>query len=404
MARPIAAAVAVVVAILSSRVAERVAEAQPQPLDKGTMAGGPVEAEPPLIELLTFGVGERIFEKWGHAAICIRYHNPRISAVCFNYGVTNFRDAGAGMVWRFLRNEQQFWVEPSTYGAMVNFYKWEDRDIWSQILPLGPDDARAVEKELWDSLDDARRFYLYDHFRDNCATRVRDIADRAVHGKLHEGADDIAYPLTYRQIGVGGLAPWPLLVGLTDFIIGHTVDDTPSLWEAMFQPSVLRAQIESKLGVAPRLVYARRGPGFEHAGSSWRVEMVLIALGFAMPLAIAALLRRFIRIGLAWAAVYLTLWGLVVWGLAVVSSIPGIRWNELVLVFVPLDVVLPILGEVRRHRYARIRVAMLAGVSALAAIGVFHQPVWVPVLCAFVPLAIAAFATSRPRYAGGTNA
>src|SRR6185436_9061145 len=38
---------------------------------------GPREAEPPEIELLTFGVGDRLFERWGHGAICLRYHDPR---------------------------------------------------------------------------------------------------------------------------------------------------------------------------------------------------------------------------------------------------------------------------------------------------------------------------------------
>ena len=71
---------------------------------------GPREAEPPIIELLTFGVGDRIFERYGHAAICLRYHDPRNPPVCFNYGVTSFGD-GPILIWRFLRGEQRFWVE-----------------------------------------------------------------------------------------------------------------------------------------------------------------------------------------------------------------------------------------------------------------------------------------------------
>jgi hypothetical protein len=126
--------------------------------------------------------------------------------------------------------------------------------------------------------------------------------------------------------------------------------------------------------------------------------MLAIALAFALPLAIATWRRRLVRTATAWAAVYLTLWGLVLWSLAAVSSIPGVRWNELVLVFVPFDVVLPFLGEARRRRYALVRVGMLAVVSLLAAAGLFHQPVWVPVACAFAPLAVIAFATPRPRY------
>jgi hypothetical protein len=65
------------------------ARAQPAHLAPGDVAAGAVEPEPPGIDLLTFGVGARIFEKFGHAAICLRYHRPEHPAVCFNYGVTD---------------------------------------------------------------------------------------------------------------------------------------------------------------------------------------------------------------------------------------------------------------------------------------------------------------------------
>jgi hypothetical protein len=365
------------------------ANAQPQHLDRGELAGGPVEAEPPQIELLTFGVGERIFEKYGHSAICLRYHDPRISAVCFNYGVTDF-GAGKIMIWNFLRGTQRFWVEPTTYGAMVNFYKWEDRDIWSQIIPVGPSEARALEAKLWAGLADDVKFYNYDHFFDNCSTKLRDMIDDATHGKLRAGTDT-AYPLTFRQMGVDGLSTLPPLIALTDFVIGRQADDTPSIWEAMFHPAVLRLQVASQLGVPPRLVYRRMGPELPQGTSTWRWQMLAIGFAFSFPLAIAVWRRRFVRVAVAWAALYLTVWGVVIWGLAIISSIPGIRWNELVLVFVPFDVVLPFLSGDRRRHYARLRVLLLTAVSLLAVIGILHQPIWVPLVGAFVPLALIGF-------------
>ena len=102
------------------------------------MPGGAIEPDPPEIELVTFGVGARIFEKFGHAAICLRYHQPEHPEICFNYGVTNF-NAGAVMVWNFLRTQQQFWVEPTSFESLYSFYRWEDRDIWVQTLPIAGD-------------------------------------------------------------------------------------------------------------------------------------------------------------------------------------------------------------------------------------------------------------------------
>jgi hypothetical protein len=82
---------------------------------------------------------------------------------------------------------------------------------------------------------------------------------------------------------------------------------------------------------------------------------------------------------------------MLLWTLAIVSSIPGVRWNENVLVLVPLDIVLPFLALDRRRRYARVRVAGLLLVSALCAVGVLHQPLWIPILSALLPLSIIAF-------------
>lgn len=49
-----------------------------------------VVAEVPVIALYTVGVGESLFERFGHAALCVhRSQSPR-SDLCFNYGATEF--------------------------------------------------------------------------------------------------------------------------------------------------------------------------------------------------------------------------------------------------------------------------------------------------------------------------
>jgi hypothetical protein len=119
--------------------------------------------------------------------------------------------------------------------------------------------------------------------------------------------------------------------------------------------------------------------------------MLVIALVFALPLLVATWRRKYERIALAWSTLYLALWGIAIWGLVIVSSIPGVRWNENVLVLMPFDALLPFLGAERRRAYARYRVAGLLLVSALCAVGVLHQPLWIPLLSALIPLSIIAF-------------
>jgi hypothetical protein len=366
-----------------------VAHAQPESLLPSQIFPGPVEDVPPDIDLITFGVGDRIFEKFGHAAICLRYHNPDYVPICFNYGATNF-NAGSILIWRFLRSDQTFWVEPEALGSLVGFYTYEDRDIWVQTLPLDGTQQRAIEAKLWDDYDEKNRFYIYDHFFDNCTTRIRDIIDHATGGKLSANTGE-PYPLTFRQLGARGLASAEPLVALTDFVAGRQVDDHPTLWEAMFHPEVLRREVTVRYGVEPKLIYKRNGPEFPHQGGTGRWLFLLFIAVFTLPLVLARWKQRFERGAIAWAMLYPGTWGLIIWILVVLSSIPALRWNEAVLVLVPFDLALPFLGDLRRRRYARVRVVILLGLSVLCAIGILHQPLWIPILTAIVPLAVVGF-------------
>ena len=373
-------------------LAARVASAQ---TPGGEFAQGVLETQAPFVDLMTFGAGDMLLERYGHTAICLRYHDPRNQTICFNYGVTNF-EAGSSLAWNFLRGTQRFWVEPAPFGTMFSIYQWEDRDVWRQTLPLSDPQARAIEKALWDSIDESKRYYVYDHFFDNCSTRIRDIIDRAVGGKLAAGGDK-PFPVTFRDLAIRGVAELPMLVVGLDFAMGRQADDTPTTWEAMFLPDVLRAEVAVKLDAPPELVYRRKGPAFVTTGGTRdRLPFLLFALLFATPLAIVRFAPRERRrrwldtIAIAWATVPLALVGLLLWAAAIISTIPSVRWNELLFVFVPFDVVLPFLGETRRRRYARVRLAMVVIASLLVAVGVFHQPIWVPVVMAFLPLALLA--------------
>jgi hypothetical protein len=367
--------------------------------------GYPPEPEAPTIDLYTFGNGELIFEKFGHAALCLTYHARGRQPMCFNYGVTNFREVGK-LAWGFLRTEQKFWVEPEPLGNLLGFYaRFEDRTIYRQRLfsasdarpprtglePLDEAAAKKLEARLRHDILPENKFYYYDHFFDNCTTRLRDMVNDVTDGKLKAGATDVYYPITFREIGQNGLNAWGTYLGFTDFFGGRTLDRYPTMWEAQFHPDVFRSEVAAKLGVQPVVVYERKGPPFPETGPKGRPLTLFLAFLFGLPLLLARWRRRFERAALAWACVPLILWGLVTWSLSIISSIPMFRWNEAVFLFVPFDVAVPFLGERRRRIYARVRLGMVLLVSLLVSVGIFKQPLWVPILTAFLPFAILSF-------------
>jgi len=375
-----------------------IANAQPQEMAPDEIQAGPLETEPPFVELYTFGPGELIFERFGHATICLRYHDPaKHPSVCFNWGVTDFGDEGTDLTWAFLRGQQTFWVEPTKYATMFQFYANEDRDIWRQEIPLDYDERRAIEAELWRAITEENKYYIYDHFFDNCTTRIRDLLDLITGDRLKANAS-AAQTYTFRDLGKQGLAGLPPLIAIADFVLGRQLDDHPTLHQAMFWPDVLRSEIAKRFGAPVDQIHYRAGTPIDGSGSTGRLLMFLVALGLVAPLVAARLLRRFERAALVLPALYAGLWGVVIWGLAIISPIDGVRWNELLIVLVPFDLALPFLGPKQRVRYARVRLAMCFLVSALAGLGVLHQPIWVPLLSVVMLLALSAW--QRPDRGG----
>jgi hypothetical protein len=335
----------------------------------GHVPRAPMGAAPivPRVELITMGQGPELFEKFGHAALCLVYDQGKRTTVCYNYGTTDF-DSVVPLFWGFLRGESLFWVSTSTRGRMMAHYRASDRTVWRQILPLPPEKAIELAGLLAENARDENRYYKYHHYRDNCSSRLRDLLDRVTGGAL-SAASSTEHP-SFRELSRRGFAGDTGLLLISDLMLGRVTDERPTTFEAMFLPDVLRVEVEARLGAEPVVLYERRGAAFPHdPGMGGRWLWIVLALAFAAP---AALWRRSGRgrLVLAASVMPLALLGLLLWGVAFVSSLPELRWNEALLVFVPLDAALPFLSPVWRVRYATVRIALLL------AIGVLHQPLW----------------------------
>src|SRR6185503_14803515 len=81
--------------------------------------------DPPVIELVTMGVGSLIWERHGHIALCVRYQDHSQDA-CYNYGIGDFHHP-IGMAWGFFRATGSFWVGKSSISDMLSIYKYADR-------------------------------------------------------------------------------------------------------------------------------------------------------------------------------------------------------------------------------------------------------------------------------------
>jgi hypothetical protein len=249
----------------------------------------------------------------------------------------------------------------------------------------------VADKLAFDALEE-NHYYLYHHFADNCTTRVRDIIDDVTDGSLSRDSNG-SVGITYRELGRRGLAEMTGLVVVAHFFLGRGADRQPTLYEAMFLPWYLRDTVTERLGAQPEVIYERTGRDFSTNGSNGKLWVLLIALVVALPTAATRLAHRFERTGIGISAALLTLIGATLWFVAIVSHMPELRWNEAALVFWPTDFLLVVLGPTRRRAYARVRVLALLIISFALAVGIFRQPLFVPLLIPLLPC----LALSLPR-------
>ncbi|MYF76658.1 MAG: DUF4105 domain-containing protein, partial [Acidobacteria bacterium] len=119
-----------------------------------------------------------VFRKGGHAALCVGDR-------CLNYGVTDF-SRPVGLVNEVLRGEAVFWMAVSGYEDMVRVYSRDDRSVFRQDLALAPEAREALLGRIAQDLVPGASEYIYNHFDDNCTSRIRDYLDEATSGKLRE--------------------------------------------------------------------------------------------------------------------------------------------------------------------------------------------------------------------------
>jgi hypothetical protein len=369
------------------------------PASASATAGDEPPFYQPLVVLYTIGQGEDVFESFGHTSLCLRQRTaPEGDGLCFDYGTADFDDIGK-TGWLFLRGKGSFRLSTDRERKAFSEYVAEDRTIWRQILPLTPEQAEAVRLELFRDARDPGWRYAYRLTDDNCSTRIRDILDRALGGRLRAGAAGRTDSgLTFRDYGHRGFAQVPIANLLLDLYLGRAADEVIDRWQAMFLPLKLRDGVRDVLGAEPELVYDRRGPAFSaDPGWSGRGWLFLLAALAALPLAAALRFGRWIEPAVAWAVLPLVLLGALVWFTALAAPFFEVRVNELLMIFVPWDVVLPFLGAAARRHYARARVILLAAVSLLAVVGVFHQTILLAAaLAAFAPFAVLAFQRTQP--------
>jgi hypothetical protein len=213
----------------------------------------------PVVSVVTFGPGDVAFSKFGHNAIRVQDKQRRTDLV-YNFGT--FRFDSPLLIVDFLTGKFRYWLSVTPFQRTLESYVRQNRSVLEQRLNLSPWAANDLNDALIENAKPENASYVYDYYRDNCSTRVRDAVDRVLKGELERRFDSPARA-TYRDHTLRLVADdvW-LYVGL-DLAMGPLIDQPISRYDEMFLPQKLSDGIGGVTfsgvhGVAPLVSETKR--------------------------------------------------------------------------------------------------------------------------------------------------
>jgi hypothetical protein len=344
-----------------------------------------------FVDLYTVGPGSDAFSRFGHSALCVT-DSTRPKGICFDFGISDAGDA-SDVVWDTIRGRARFTPISVDLPILVATFKGQERNIWKQRLPLAPAEADALAASL-DRVAQEKKPYSYEPATANCSTKLRDLLDDAVGGKLHEVPPSDASTPTLRELLEEGFSGRVLELAGVALLVGWHGETRPTGYELMFEPLRLRDAVAARFGVKPEVVHAPGGFVLQTSTIAGRAFLVLVGLALGgLVFATSRSAGKNGRIALAVVGVFLGLLALSVDFMAAACAYPWVARNLVLLLLVPTDFALVALRGPRLARYLAVRLAVIVATVGLSR--VFGQPVLAVAFLAGFPLGAALLATRR---------
>lgn len=317
------------------------------------------------VSLLTCTPGEEIYSAYGHSAIRLQDSGRGLDVV-FNYGTFDFDTPF--FVPKFLCGTLDYMLSASNFSWFMNAYRREGRGVEEREVILSSRQKQEVERFLFTNLQPENRFYRYDFFFDNCATRIRDLFFRCAdidddNAKIK--SEDETFRDCLHQF-VGPNEWWGAGI---DLILGVRTDEKISEFEKAMLPEYLDSLLASEgiLG-EPKVLLERRAAEKSQATAFLTPFFFSVALVFVVLAACVFERRR--GVWVRWVDYSLfsaaSLLALLFWFLWVVSDIKITSYNMNALWASALYIPILTLMVRRRHTKA-VRLMAKANIIMIAA-------------------------------------
>ena len=197
-------------------------------------AAAQTEPVAPQVSILTCSPGDKVYSLYGHTAIRCRDEAHDLDVV-FNYGCFSFEQPH--FLWRFVLGQCDYMVLPIPWEYFVVDYEKRGSRITEQTLNLTADEALGVFAYLDRNCQPENRQYRYNYLYNNCTTKVRDVYETVIRGRVEYPEQENA--LSFRQYIHRYTKSHPWAQEGNDALLGADVDQPIATREAMFLPENL---------------------------------------------------------------------------------------------------------------------------------------------------------------------
>lgn len=190
------------------------------------------------ISLLTCDPGDQLYSAFGHSAIRV-LDKENNQDIVFNYGTFDFNTPFFYV--KFTQRTLDYMLSVSTYERFLYEYNYFNRNVREQVLDLNPEQTRQLVQFLQVNYLPENRFYRYDFFYDNCATRIRDAFETILGKNLDWNEDPNPEQKTFRNLIDEYVHPLPWADFGIDLALGAVIDVDAKEREKQFLPDYMEA-------------------------------------------------------------------------------------------------------------------------------------------------------------------
>lgn len=194
------------------------------------------------ISLLTASPGPELYTVFGHNALRI-CDTSQHTDVFFNYGTFDFSTPNFYM--KFTLGHLNYMLSSEDYNSFMYTYVMNGQWLREQVLNFTPEQKQKVVDYIEKNYKPENRFYRYDFYYDNCATRLRDVIYMACDNKV-AFPDSIAKK-KFKSIRCQldpylDVFPWTHM-GI-DLVMGLPADRICDVNQEMFLPELMMNNID----------------------------------------------------------------------------------------------------------------------------------------------------------------